>query len=43
MPEAAGEQEELVRFREVPMQVPYYSLHTQGIERAIKEVTGQCP
>ena len=31
--------EELVKFREVPMEVPYYCLHTQGIERAIKEVT----
>lgn len=31
--------EELVKFKEVPMVVPYYCLHTQGIERAIKEVT----
>ena len=31
--------EELIKFKKVPMEVPYYCLHTQGIERAIKEVT----
>ena len=30
---------ELQKFIEVPMKVPYFCLHTQGIERAIKEVT----
>ena len=28
-----------MKFKEVPMKVLYYCLHTQGIERAIKEVT----
>ena len=31
--------EEIVGFRERPMQVPYFCLHTQGIERVVKEVT----
>ena len=31
---------ELEQFRDTPMDVPYYPLHTQGIERAVKEVTG---
>ena len=31
--------EELNKLREEPMVVPYYCLHTQGIERAIKQVT----
>ena len=30
---------ELEEIRNTPMVVPYYSLHTQGIERAVKEVT----
>ena len=30
---------ELEQFRDTPMDVPYYPLHTQGIERAVKEVT----
>ena len=31
--------EEIKAFRNEPMLVPYYCLHTQGIERAVKEVT----
>ena len=31
--------EELALFKEKPMEVPYYCLHTQGIERAVKQVT----
>ena len=31
--------EELLKFREVKMEVPYYPVHTQAIERAVKEVT----
>ena len=31
--------EEIVGFRERPMQVPYFCLHTQGTERVVKEVT----
>ena len=31
--------EEIIAFRDAPMKVPYYCLHTQGIERAVKEVT----
>ena len=31
--------EELKQFKKEPMQVPYYCLHTQGIERAVKETT----
>ena len=30
---------EVKEIKEVPMVVPYYCLHTQGIERAVKEVT----
>ena len=30
--------EEICSFREKPMEVPYFCLHTQGIERAVKEV-----
>ena len=29
---------QLEQFREEPMQVEYYCCHTQGIERAVKEV-----
>ena len=29
---------EICSFRDTPMQVPYFCLHTQGIERAVKEV-----
>lgn len=29
---------EICSFRETPMKVPYFCLHTQGIERAVKEV-----
>ena len=28
--------EELLQFREVKMEVPYYPVHTQAIERAVK-------
>ena len=31
--------EELVSLRETPMKVPYYPVHLQAIERAVKEVT----
>lgn len=31
--------DEVKGFKEKPMEVPYYCLHTQGIERAVKEVT----
>ena len=31
--------EEIKMYLDSPMEVPYFSLHTQGIERAIKEVT----
>ena len=31
--------EDIERFRDNPMNVPKYCLHTQGIERAVKEVT----
>ena len=30
--------QEICSFRETPMKVPYFCLHTQGIERAVKEV-----
>ena len=30
--------EELIQFRNQPMDVPYYPGHTQAIERAVKEV-----
>ena len=30
---------EIKEYKEKPMQVPYYPIHTQGIERAVKEVT----
>ena len=31
--------EDIKKFKETPMQVPYFCLHTQGIERAVKETT----
>ena len=31
--------EELKKFKEVPLKAPYFCLHTQGIERAVTEVT----
>ena len=31
--------DEIKQFKKEPMQVPYYPLHTQGIERAVKETT----
>ena len=33
---------QLEQYREEPMQVEYYCCHTQGIERAVKEVTAAC-
>ena len=30
---------ELLEVKDKPMEAPYYSLHTQGIERGVKEVT----
>ena len=30
---------EIKQYKKEPMQVPYYPLHTQGIERAVKETT----
>ena len=29
----------IISFKEVPMEVLYFCLHTQGIERAVKEVS----
>ena len=31
--------QEILSFKETPMVVPYFCLHTQGIERAVKEVS----
>ena len=31
--------EEVVSFRDIPMVVPYFCLHTQGIEHAVKEAS----
>ena len=31
--------EEIIKMKDQAMVVPYYCVHTQGIERAVKEVT----
>ena len=33
--------QEILNFKETPMVVPYFCLHTQGIERAVKEVSSE--